>query len=418
MKKQNISSKQIISGTTKYLYQRLDNSFGIPFDMKQAKEFGLSQFNTWTTGSKAGFVSEGSVIMELFNNKEIGDSVKNLVYYNESDHKITKLIEFINSKRFLTYTINEEKLYMFIPQSLMEKPFQYPREFLDYDYSLVQLTHYNPIPEERVSRILSPAEVKMLKAGTFELFDKDEFIFLDGDLIPSDEYIKDEDNTKSKNLQYTIKLENQKLVVSNVGYRLIVNRNQSLNYFSSLLFQAMISYHKYQICEKEEDKVELEKEFLGKIHSFRMAINKRVFSKEFKNHITVSLKGYSGVVLTGNVGINEIEIPKHVADKFNLTIGSQVIVYRDPVQNVFVCLTVVGFTRNEIRMNPITILITDGDCDGDKIQVIPVDVLFDELSNFLSVGELEDIRKELENIKPSNLLSSDSQFFPLTKCYL
>lgn len=418
MKKQNISQNQIIAGTTKYLYQRLDNSFGIPFDMKLAKQFGLSQFNTWTTGNKANMVTEGSVIMDLFNNKEIGDSVKNLVYYNESDHKITKLIEFINSKRFLTYIVNEEKLFMFIPQSLMEKPFQYPREFLDYDYSLVQLTHYNPIPEERVSRILSPAEVKMLKAGTFELFDKDEFIFLDGDLVPTDEYIKDDNNSKDKNLQYTITLENQKLVVSNVGYRLVVYRNQSLNYFSSLLFQAMLSYHKYQICEKEDDKADLLKEFLGKIHSFRMAINKRVFSKEFKNHITLSLKGYSGVVLTGNVGIDEIEIPKHVADKFNLSIGDQVIVYRDPVQNVFISLTIVGFTRNEIRMNPLTILVTDGDCDGDKIQVIPVSILLDELSHFLSVGELEDIRKELINIRPSNLLSSDSQFFDLTKCYL
>ena len=390
MKRQTISMQQL-QGTNKYLYQRLDNSFGIPFSKELAVELGMSQFNTWTTGNK-GFdnLSEGTVIFNLINDKEIGESIRNLIYYNESDHKINKLIDFINNKRFLPYEIEGERYFMFIPSKYMETPFEYPKELLEEEYTNVQLTHYNIDKDKLEPRMLSTDEVKQLKTGRFEFIDKDEILILDGSLVNEE---------------------------TNIPHRIIINNKTSLNYYSSLLFNCMVAYHKYSIQTDSEEKSTSLEEFLRTISMFRMAINKKVFSKEFKNHYKFNFKGFSGVLLTGNCDIDEVEIPRFVAKKLNLEIGDKTLIYRDPVQNVFVTCTVAGFTDNEIRLNPITILILDGDCDGDKVQVIPVDYIAVQTATYLSVDKVEQLLDELDDIQPSRLLENNSKFELLTNCY-
>lgn len=106
----------------------------------------------------------------------------------------------------------------------------------------------------------------------------------------------------------------------------------------------------------------------GILKGLRVDMAKMVFSKEFKKLYNRKVNGFSGVALTHGGSVDEVLVPSWTG----LRMGEMVKVVRHPVQNIFVCCKVGGFTENEFRVNPWTWRLLDGDFDGDEINVIPL----------------------------------------------
>lgn len=151
---------------------------------------------------------------------------------------------------------------------------------------------------------------------------------------------------------------------------------------------------------------EKRKMFDSLLRAIRLDITKNILSKDFKNNFQFKFKGYSGVALPGgNLDLDEILIPSNSGIK----VGSVCLVSRDPAQHLFISLKVVGYSDG-VRVNPYTIMLLDGDFDGDKIQVIPMNNIINEhirlnpdireieIDNFIS-----SLKEEFESIKPTSL---------------
>ncbi|MGL5716447.1 MAG: hypothetical protein ACRCXX_14020 [Cetobacterium sp.] len=138
--------------------------------------------------------------------------------------------------------------------------------------------------------------------------------------------------------------------------------------FSKGLLACAVAYKNY--CESVE-KSSSYKNFESRVFAIQKAIAGRLFSKKFKDKLDFSFKGLSGVALTGNLSLDGVALPKWYCEKHNLKIGDLVMVTRDPIQNIVMCLRVEGYTKNEIRVNSHMFTFLGGDFDGDRVNIIP-----------------------------------------------
>ena len=122
-----------------------------------------------------------------------------------------------------------------------------------------------------------------------------------------------------------------------------------------------------------------------------------MFSKKFSDKYDFKFKGFSGVALSHARAIEEILVPEW----FGLKEGDLVMVTRDPVQNIVTTCRVAGFTKNEIRVNPKLIVMLGGDFDGDKIQVIPINSIYNLNKKYFDCTYL-DFRSEMESLMLDN----------------
>ena len=157
-------------------------------------------------------------------------------------------------------------------------------------------------------------------------------------------------------------------------------------------------YFQWQLERKES----LLEKFNTKLYVLRIEIAKRLFSKKFSDKYLFSFKGFSGVALSHGRSVDEILIPEW----FGIDIGEKVMVTRDPIQNVVVCLRVTGYTENEIRVNPKTIVFLGGDFDGDKVQVMKLKTIFYGNREYFSCS-YEEFENEMNKLIPSNFAYSE-----------
>lgn len=188
---------------------------------------------------------------------------------------------------------------------------------------------------------------------------------------------------------------------------------QRLNSMHHKLLNASLTYGMYVREQDEKKKRDHWNHFKNLLASMRMLMVARVFSKEVKKMFTLSTRGIKGVALTGNIGLDEVMIPRHLAKKMGIKLGDTTLVVRHPVQNLLLCCTVSGFTENEMRLNPRTIELIDGDFDGDEIAVVPITSIEEQM---IELGMSNDIPKlwlELDYIRPSMLFEDDRYGYEL-----
>lgn len=138
--------------------------------------------------------------------------------------------------------------------------------------------------------------------------------------------------------------------------------------FSKSLLGVAVAYKNYS---ESLEKATAYKAFESRVFAIQKAIAGRLFSKKFKDKLNFSFKGLSGVALTGNVTLDGVQLPLWYCKKHGLKIGDLVMVTRDPIQNIVMCLRIEGYTANEIRVNSHMFTFLGGDFDGDRINIIP-----------------------------------------------
>lgn len=149
--------------------------------------------------------------------------------------------------------------------------------------------------------------------------------------------------------------------------------------FSRRLGELAEIYYKIQTLEDKEAKKKGFENFYTKLYVLRLEIAKRLFSKRFSRKYLFHFEGISGVALTHSRGIDEILVPEWSG----LKIGDYAMVTRDPIQNIVVVCKVVGFTPNQIRVSPEMLdRYLAGDCDGDKIQIISLEDIYNMNSQY------------------------------------
>lgn len=181
-----------------------------------------------------------------------------------------------------------------------------------------------------------------------------------------------------------------------------------LNHMNAALLKAARNYFEYEKAPAEEKEERLNR-FISSRNSLMLMIEKQIFSKSFKTMYKMEFHGVSGVALTGNCQLDEIEIPEWYAKKHGIKIGDVGIIYRDPVQNLFFTVIVKGFTKNEIRVNSQMFTWLGGDHDGDKCQFLPLSKLIEDNLDYISTSDIDNIIREALRLLPSRM-QYDGQF--------
>lgn len=194
----------------------------------------------------------------------------------------------------------------------------------------------------------------------------------------------------------------------------IIKKPVSLNNIHNLLFRVAIAHVRYLDQGKTD---EFWKEFISAIHNLRVEISKRILTKRFKEKYQLKFNGFNSVALTHGGDINGIVIYEKYAKSKGIEIGDLCIVKRDPLQNVFICCKVIGFSKAPItRINPIAFRMLDGDFDGDNVAIVPIKNFFEDNKRFITEEQREALTKEFEAITPTNLMN-DNRFKHLTREY-
>lgn len=179
---------------------------------------------------------------------------------------------------------------------------------------------------------------------------------------------------------------------------------ETLNDYSKRLMTIAMEHYYYRLKDNHDDKEFHLDNFNRQCYYLKLELSSRVFSKNFKEKFSVMFNGFTGVALTGNCGYNEIEIPTDFAIKYEINVGDDVIVFRDPVQHLYITCKVSNILSEQIRINGETIQLLCGDFDGDKLGVVPVNGLLKHLSSLgVHVSNINKIREELSLLKPTLL---------------
>lgn len=129
-------------------------------------------------------------------------------------------------------------------------------------------------------------------------------------------------------------------------------------------------------------------------------------SKNFKKLYRFLTQGISTVGLPLiSLSLDGVCLPKEYCERNNIKLGDKFIVKRDPVQNIFVTLTVEKIQGTCIRVHPRTMKLLDGDFDGDELRAISIKEMLSRNKQY--IDNVSDVIAELNDIIPSKLLSNE-----------
>ena len=144
--------------------------------------------------------------------------------------------------------------------------------------------------------------------------------------------------------------------------------------------------------------------FYGQLNALKFRISAGLFSKDFKKMYRMTFNGYTSVALTAFLDLDEVYIPHWYAKKHGIKKGDIVLMFRHPIQNIFVAVRVAGFTGDgTIRVNSLVFTWLGGDHDGDKVEIVPVKTLIEDNIEFFGEGRKEGFLADVERLFPSNI---------------
>lgn len=186
------------------------------------------------------------------------------------------------------------------------------------------------------------------------------------------------------------------------------NADKMLCDFNIRLLNIAITYRKIEIGTKSGMDVfelnELKDRFYGQLNALKFRISAGIFSKDFKKMYQMKFNGYTSVALTDFLDLDEVYIPNWYAKKHKIRIGDTCLMFRHPIQNIFIAVKVAGFTGDgTIRVNSLVFTWLGGDHDGDKVEIVPVKVLIKDNEEFFGDGRKEAFLEEIERLLPSNI---------------
>lgn len=192
--------------------------------------------------------------------------------------------------------------------------------------------------------------------------------------------------------------------------RCLVNdedKDKILCNFNVRLLNIAIAFRRIEIgrkiCMDSMELFKLKDKFYGMLNGLKFAISGGIFTKNFKKMYQIEFNGYTSVALTGFLNLDEIYIPYSYAKEHDLKVGDICLLFRHPIQNIFVAVRIAGFTHNEIRVNSVMFAWLGGDYDGDKVEIVPVKVLLEDNKEFFTDGRKEDFLNEIKRLFPSNI---------------
>lgn len=176
--------------------------------------------------------------------------------------------------------------------------------------------------------------------------------------------------------------------------------------FNVRLVNTAITYRQIELSS-EENKDQLKKKFYKQLNQLKFRIANALFSKDFKKLYRMKFNGYTSVALTEFCDIDEIYIPEDYAKEHGLEIGDKCLMFRHPIQNLFVTVKIAGFTDSLIRMNSLLFTWLGGDHDGDKVEIVPLKLLIEENKKFFINGRTETLFEDADRLLPSRLVEDN-----------